>query len=454
MSASPNPSQDVAQKLREVREEIRRRLEVPSGSSGPREPERNGRARAILLAAAIGTASQRPGLAHRLIQMIQRVIARMLDWQFRPQREFNRAVVESLDELHQRATEQCARSERLEEQLKLQQQSFDETLRQQFAGIQENAQRLAALREYLDEQMKIQRWSYDGTLFRQGNALQEKIMGLVQNELRLLRQRVAAQARAEDVRLPTASAGVSGKATSIPRVDYFHLEQHFRGTEEEIRRRQNFYLPFFRGRQNVLDLACGRGEFLELMREAGILARGVDADADMIGHCREKGLEVVQADAFDYLRTIPDGSLDGIFCAQFVEHLAPEIYTSLLSQCARKLAPQGILAVETPNPECLAIFSQTFFLDPTHVRPIPPAQLRFLFTEAGLTRITTHFLSPASAAWPLIPPLPSSGIEADKQRAWNDAVAKFNETFFGGMDYAVIGYRPGSAGTNAEVPPA
>jgi len=113
----------------------------------------------------------------------------------------------------------------------------------------------------------------------------------------------------------------------------------------------------------------------------------------------------------------------------------------LIAQCAKKLAPGGVLAIETPNPECLAIFSQTFYLDPTHVRPIPPGQLRFLFAETGLTRITTHFLSPAGAGLPLIPPLTSRVLEADRLRAWNDAVARFNETFFGGMDYAVIGNR-------------
>ena len=105
-------------------------------------------------------------------------------------------------------------------------------------------------------------------------------------------------------------------------------------------------------------------------------------------------LDAVQADAFAYLEAVPERSLDGIFCAQFLEHMEPEAYITLLSQCVEKLAPSGVLAVETPNPECLAMFSQTFFVDPSHVRPIPPAQLRFLFAEVGLGRITTIFFLP------------------------------------------------------------
>jgi O-antigen chain-terminating methyltransferase len=104
-----------------------------------------------------------------------------------------------------------------------------------------------------------------------------------------------------------------------------------------------------------------------------------------------------------------------------------------------------VLAIETQNPECLAIFSQSFFLDPTHVRPIPAAQLRFVFAEARLEKITTHFLSPAGAGLPLIPQLASSVVEPEALNAYNAAVARFNETFFGGMDYAVIGYRPAPA---------
>jgi len=162
---------------------------------------------------------------------------------------------------------------------------------------------------YFEEQMKLHRWAYDGVMARQSTALQGRTFELLEafqeqihEELRILRQRVAAQARAaqaktDDARMAVADlgAGSSGKTTLPPGIDYFQLERHFRGTEEEVRARQRFYLPLFQGRKNVLDIACGRGEFLELMRETEAGCRGVDLSPDMVGCCLEKGLDVVEA---------------------------------------------------------------------------------------------------------------------------------------------------------------
>ena len=444
-AADPNP--ELAERLQVIREQIRKRVErvvptPPALSPPPVERLQEAAAAARSLAAAIGTVNPRtPGLLNSGIQAIKQALARMLDWSVRPQRDFNQAVAECF-----------LRTAELLEATNQNLQSLAASL-EPFAHLyQELAQELDSHPERWNEQMKRQRWTYEGVLQRQYRSLEEQgvkrmetLRGEMQEELRLLRQRVAAQAKAGEVRAvvsPVAGASET-PLPSTPVLDYFQLERHFRGTEEEIRARQSFYLPFFRGRQNVLDIACGRGEFLELMREHKVPARGVDLDADMVGRCREKGLDVIQGDVFAHLANIPDNSLDGIFSAQFVEHLPPELYANLIAQCARKLTPGGVLAIETPNPECLAIFSQTFYLDPTHVRPIPPGQLRFLFAESGLTRITTHFLSPAGAGLPTIPLLTSRVLEADRLQAWNDAVARFNETFFGGMDYAVIGNRPG-----------
>lgn len=443
-AADPNP--ELAERLGVIREQIRKRLErtvaaAPTLSRPPVERLQEAAAAARSLAAAIGTVNPRPaGLVNEVVQTFKRSLARMLDWHVRPQRDFNQAVAECF-----------ARTADLLEATNQNLQSLAASL-EPFAPLyQELAEELDSIPARWNEQMKRQRWTYDGMLQRQSRGLEEQgakrmetLREEIQEGLRLLRQRLAAQAIAGESRPVVSTAGTSeAPVPATPVLDYFQLERHFRGTEEEIRARQSFYLPFYRGRQNVLDIACGRGEFLELMREWKVPARGVDLDADMVGRCREKGLDVIQRDVFAHLASLQDGSLDGIFSAQFVEHLPPDTYASLIAQCARKLAPAGLLAIETPNPECLAIFSQTFYLDPTHVRPIPPSQLRFLFLEAGLTHISAHFLSPAGAGLPLIPPLSSRVLEADRLQAWNDAVARFNETFFGAMDYAVIGYRPG-----------
>ena len=435
------PDSDLAARLGAIREQIRKRLErtVPTAPALPRPPiERlhEAASAARSLAAAIGSVNPRPpGLAHELVQSFKRTVVRVLDWHVRPQRDFNQAAAECF-----------ARTAELLEATNQNLQALASSL-EPFARLyQELAEELDRVPEQRDEQMKRQRWAYEGMLQRQSRGLAENLRQEFHEELRLLRQRVAAQAMAGEVRaavapMTQAAAANEGQAPGTPLLDYFQFERDFRGTEEEIRARQSFYIPFFRGCKTVLDIACGRGEFLELMRELHVPARGVDLDADMVGRCREKDLDVARADVFAYLAEIPDGSLDGIFSAQFVEHLPAEVYARLIAESARKLAPGGILAIETPNPECLAIFSQTFYLDPTHVRPIPHSQLRFLLAEAGFTNITAHFLSPAGATLPLIPPLTSRVLEADLLRTWNDAVARFNETFFGGMDYAVIGYR-------------
>ncbi len=456
MSANNQKNTELAGLLHEIRERLTRKFarvvpEDPELNLPPTEPLQKSQAEAARLASAIGTVNPRPSsLANDLIQVCKNAFARLLEWQVRPQREFNRAVVKSL-----------AGVSEVNRNLRVLADSLKHSNRAQ-EGL---GQEIDALRAHFEEQMKLHRWAYDGVMARQSTALQDRTFELLEalqeqihEELRVLRQRVTAQARVaqakpDDARMVVADsgAGSSGKTTLPPGIDYFQLERHFRGTEEEVRARQRFYLPLFRGRKNLLDIACGRGEFLELMREAGAGCRGVDLSPDMVGCCLEKGLDAVEADAFRYLETVPDGSLDGIFCAQFVEHLEPQAYIHLVSRCAAKLAPAGILAVETQNPECLAIFSKTFFLDPTHVRPVPPAQMRFLFAEAGLRKITTHFLSPAAGGLAVIPQLESQVIEADALQAWNAAVIEFNETYFGGMDYAVIGYRAAAA-SSAESP--
>jgi 2-polyprenyl-3-methyl-5-hydroxy-6-metoxy-1,4-benzoquinol methylase len=425
---------ELAEKLQAVRERIRQRVgrtppAAPEVKLPSLEPLKDRQRSAENLAGAVGAVNPRPpGLWNDIVQAGKGALSGMSDWQFRPQREFNRNVAESLAQI----------AETLE--------AVQAALSAIRGEVHQNRQELVRDQDALCEQITQQRWSYEGALMRQTEALNQFQLQMkgTERELQVLRQRVANQAKVQAAR-PEATAPVAAanppKGSSVS-IDYFQLERHFRGTEEEIRKRQSFYLPFFQGRKNVLDIACGRGEFLELMREAGVPARGVDLDSDMVGRCLEKGLEVIQADVFAYLAGIPDGALGGIFSAQFVEHLEPGDYLRLITQCAAKLAPGGLLALETQNPECLAIFSQSFFLDPTHVRPIPPAQLRFALADAGLERITTHSLSPAAAILPVLPQLPAGAIEPDALRAFNIAVSKFNETFFGGMDYAVIGYRP------------
>jgi SAM-dependent methyltransferase len=219
--------------------------------------------------------------------------------------------------------------------------------------------------------------------------------------------------------------------------DYAGFEERFRGSEAEIKRRHRKYLRHMNGDGPVLDIGCGRGEFLELLRESGIEARGVDLNLDMVLLCREKGLEVWHGDAFAYLGGVPDGSLGGIFSAQFIEHFPPRDIIRLTQVCYRKLKPRGVLLFETVNPGCLTVFARSFFLDPSHVWPFHPETLRFLFEGEGFHGISVEFASPVGSSITL-PHLDASMVGADAPR-FNRCVDLLNELVFGYQDFAIVG---------------
>ena len=183
------------------------------------------------------------------------------------------------------------------------------------------------------------------------------------------------------------------------------------------------YAERFAGASGVLDLGCGRGELLEVLRDAGIAARGVDLNDECLAVCRAKGLDAEKADLFQYLAYLPNETLGGAICAQVVEHLPPERVLELVRLLHAKLQPGAQVAIETPNPECLAIFATHFYIDPTHTRPIPPALLSFYLEETGFARIEVVRLYPAIESIPSVGDLPEA----------------FREQFFGGMDYAIFG---------------
>ncbi|HYG97298.1 MAG TPA: class I SAM-dependent methyltransferase, partial [Solirubrobacterales bacterium] len=173
---------------------------------------------------------------------------------------------------------------------------------------------------------------------------------------------------------------------------YLGFEELFRGPEEMIRERQRVYLPLLTGGGPVLDAGCGRGEFLDLLGEAGIEARGVDLDPGMVAHCREKGHEVEEGSLLDALEATPPGSLGCVFSAQVIEHLEADDLQRFLALSAERLRPGGLLIAETVNPHCPQALN-AFWVDPTHQRP--------LFPETVLALCQLIGFSSASAFCPL-----------------------------------------------------
>jgi SAM-dependent methyltransferase len=204
-------------------------------------------------------------------------------------------------------------------------------------------------------------------------------------------------------------------AGAVP--DYFAFEARMRGSTADVRERQRPYVDDFRDAAPVLDVGCGRGEFLGLLRDAGIEARGVDADADMVAYARGEGLQVEQADALSYLQALPEGSLGGIFAAQVVEHLPPAMLFGLLELAARALRPGGVLVAETINPlSPLAL--RSYFADLTHAQPLVPETLALLVTQAGFREVETRFLNAPRHA--------------------DDVDERIREILFAPLDYAII----------------
>jgi SAM-dependent methyltransferase len=208
--------------------------------------------------------------------------------------------------------------------------------------------------------------------------------------------------------------------------DYFMFEHRFRGPVSEIKRRHTMYLPLFHGCQNVLDAGCGRGEFVELLSEQGIHVTGIDNSEDMADFCRDRGLRVVYADMFNYLRDLPDASLDGFFSAQVVEHLPPERILELVALCGQKLKTGGVVVIETQNPACPEALGN-FHVDPTHVRPVPAKMLSYMLEQRGFQVQSVKFSAP---------------IEESTSTEVLDVTDDFPRDIRMYQDYAVVARRP------------
>ncbi|MDP3760619.1 MAG: class I SAM-dependent methyltransferase [Ramlibacter sp.] len=181
-------------------------------------------------------------------------------------------------------------------------------------------------------------------------------------------------------------AAVPAGAAAAQEGFYPTLEHHFRGSAEDLRARLGAYRRWLLDLPPgpVADLGCGRGEWLELLGEWGVTATGVDLNAPNVEGMRARGLDVHHADALEWLQAQPEGSLAAVTSFHVIEHLPFGVLLRLVQEARRVLAPGGRLIMETPNPENVIVATQTFWLDPTHVRPLPPALLEVVVRDAGL----------------------------------------------------------------------
>jgi O-antigen chain-terminating methyltransferase len=217
---------------------------------------------------------------------------------------------------------------------------------------------------------------------------------------------------------------------------YVAFEERFRGSSEEIRGKLSDYVPYFRGSSPVLDLGCGRGEFLDLLREAGIDGLGIDGNTEMIGRCRERGLSAEVGDVIDFVAAREPTSLGGIFAAQLVEHLPPRLLGGFLESCHRALRPGGRLVLETVNPRSLVALVEAFYRDLSHEKPLHPETLDFVLRAAGFRDVELRYSSPVSERARLLP-LTAAELGSGTSTI-NQNFAKLNAFLYGDQDYAAI----------------
>ena len=231
---------------------------------------------------------------------------------------------------------------------------------------------------------------------------------------------------------------------------YVGFEDHFRGSTDDIRGRLIAYLPHFEDATDVLDVGCGRGEFLDLLRERGVTARGIDTNHEMVQVCHERGLVADQGDALGYLRGLPDASLGGLFSAQVVEHLEPGYFLELLDTAFLKLRPGATLILETINAASWSAFFSSYIRDITHIRPLHPDTLRYFVTASGFQHVRVEYRSPLPVTTKLEPlPAPDDGAFSSDAlpglvtlvHTFNNNVEKLNGLLFADQDFAVIGER-------------
>jgi len=211
---------------------------------------------------------------------------------------------------------------------------------------------------------------------------------------------------------------------------YVSFEERFRGSRDDIKQRAKVYLQLVdqahvgTSDAPVLDIGCGRGEWLELLKENGYVAKGIDLNRVMIADCAERGFDARESDAIEYLKNQAPNSFGAITGFHFIEHLPHKTLIKLFDESRRVLKSGGVLIFETPNPENLMVGACNFYVDPTHIRPLPPITIQFIaeargFERVSVKRLTEHRIEEA-------PP------EADRLT---------RQAYYTAPDYALIAYK-------------
>ncbi len=363
--------------------------------------------------------ADRPITSHRkvlgpIIVFFKKAIRKCLRWYINPivdkQRTFNAAIVRVINSIKGSQDETQARIAQLEGEIGRLQQELNagDTIRRMQAvednirGINKGMQKQKEISLITSERVR----RIEGALKREG-------------------------------RIENGTSSIPEVQYEDADIDYFLFEQMHRGSREEIKDRQRVYLKYFEDKEHILDIGCGRGEFIELLMDEGKTdVKGIDLNDDMVIYCKEQGLPVEKIDALSYLKEIQQGEVEGIYMGQVVEHLSPADMVRIIRMAYEKLAKGGVFIAETVNPMCLSVFANAFYVDPSHVKPVHPLTLEFIMQTQGFRNVETIYLSEIKEK---LPQIKGNGISnADE---FNKGIDRLNNLLFSNQDYAIIGWK-------------
>ncbi len=407
----------------------------------------------LILDAATQKAQPRSTLPGKLqhlpiirLGFVQRALFKLYNFLFKEHRTAQMATIQALREstkLHEQMFDQTQSLEEF-------QQGLHHAVSHDLAHLE---QRLSNFEDRLDRtELKLQQIQLpESQINRSLQALNDRLSQLEQtvqqldqaqsDRLHLLRSDVSHQKHRIDQfsqlialnNAPSSGATTSAQAAQLQQFDGFYstFEDQFRGSRAAILERLKRYLPLIAEtnlapQAKIIDLGCGRGEWLELLQTEGYDPIGIDLNSLTLEQCTAQQLTVIQADALIYLKSLPDQSVAAVTGFHIIEHLPFDVLTTLVAEAFRVIQPGGFVLFETPNPRNLLVSGFTFYLDPTHRNPIPAEVMQFLLRYTGFEPVVPLWVNPSD--------LPKVSEDSELGR-------RFNELFYGFMDYAVMGLK-------------
>ena len=222
-------------------------------------------------------------------------------------------------------------------------------------------------------------------------------------------------------------------------MDYLAFENKYRGSEESIQKLQEKFVRLYAGKDNILDIGCGRGEFMKTLLNAGKqYVFGMDINPQMVEKCKKDGLSVELRDGVSYLYDNDNLNLGGIFSSQVIEHLKPSQIVKLIKGAYKNLQEGSPLILETINPMALVTQTMAYTLDLTHRQYVHPFTIEMLLKEHGFKKVEFIYSSPVDIEAPV---LKDNDMDPKELEKYNEKIRRMHEMLFGYQDYAVIAWK-------------